>query len=184
LATELVRLNVDILLGIGGDIALAFKKATSTDPVRSQLVSSLARPGGNLTGVSFVFDELAAKRVELLREVMPRLSRLGVLWDPSHVDNDFTEVRGAARGLPLQSLEVRGPDDLDMAFQAAMQVRIEALIVVPGRLTAFLSKRITDFAAQHGCRDFWMDEIRRGRCRPHVRAEPCGGRQAPCSVRR
>src|SRR5262249_49770563 len=118
LASELARLKVDILLGIGGDVALAFKSATntipivlgmSTDPVRSGLATSLARPGRNLTGISFLFEELAGKRVELFREIIPQGSRLGVLWDPMHVDNDFVEVRAAARqrGIQVESFEVR-----------------------------------------------------------------------------
>jgi len=158
LATELVRLNVDILIGLGGDVALPLKNATSgipivvatsTDPVRSQLAASLARPGGNLTGVTFLFDELASKRVELLRELMPGAARLGVLWDPTHADNDFPEMQGAARrlGLQLLSLEARRPEELDAALRTAAQERVDALIVVPSRLTALLARRITEGAA-------------------------------------
>ena len=159
LAAELARSRVDILTGMGGDIAAALKKATntipivvamSTDPVRSHLAASFSRPGGNLTGVSFLFDELAAKRVELFREILPNDSRLAVVWDPSHVDNDFTEIRTAAQrhNIKLQTLELRRPADLDAAIQAAAQGRAATLIVVPGRLTAFLSKRIIDAAME------------------------------------
>jgi putative tryptophan/tyrosine transport system substrate-binding protein len=159
LVGELVGLKVNLLLALGGDIALVLRRAatsipivvaTSTDPVRSQLVVSLARPGGNLTGVTFVFDELAEKRVELLNEIMPRLSRLGVLWDPTHVDNDFPQVQGAARrlGIHIESLELRGASELEPKLRSAIQARVEALIVVPGRLTAFLAQRIIDTAAQ------------------------------------
>jgi putative ABC transport system substrate-binding protein len=174
LAAELARSKVDILTGMGGDVAAALQKATrtipivvamSTDPVRSQLASSLARPGGNLTGITFLFDELAAKRVELFREMLPNGSRLTVLWDPSHVDNDFTEVQTAARrqNIKLQSLELHGPVDLDTTMQAAAKGRPETLIVVPSRLTAFLSKRIVDVATQQripvisGWREFAQD---------------------------
>ena len=160
LAADLARLKVEVLLGIGGDVGQAFKEATGTvpivvgmsnDPVRSRLAASLSRPGGNLTGVSFIFNELAAKRVEVFKEIMPQGSRLAVLWDPAHVDNDFAEVQGAAGrlGIQVQSLEIRGPGDLDRAMLAATQSRAEALIVVPGRLMAFLSKRIIDGAAEH-----------------------------------
>ena len=159
LAAELVRSKVNLLLALGGDVAVALRRATtsipivvatSTDPVRSQLIASLAHPGGNLSGVTFVFDELAAKRVELLKEVMPRLSRLAVLWDPTHVDNDFPQVEIAARrlGLQLQSLEIHGPNELESALRAAINGRAEALLVVPGRLTGFLSRRIIEGAAQ------------------------------------
>ena len=174
LAAELARSGVDILTGMGGDVAVALQKATktipivvamSTDPVRSQLASSLARPGGNLTGITFLFDELAAKRVELFREMLPNGSRLAVLWDPSHVDNDFTEVQTAARrqNIKLQSLELHGPVDLDTTMQAAAKGRPETLIVVPSRLTAFLSKRIVDVAIRQripvisGWREFAQD---------------------------
>jgi len=159
LAADLVRLKVDLLLGIGGDVAAAFKGATSTvpivvgmstDPVRSQLAASLARPGGNLTGVTFLFDQLAAKRVELFREIVPQGVRLAVVYDPTHIDNDFTEVQAAARrlGIQLQPLEIRRPEDLEATLLAVVQARAEALIVVPGRLTAVLGKRIVESAAQ------------------------------------
>jgi putative ABC transport system substrate-binding protein len=174
LAYELARSKVDILAGIGGDVAVALRKATktipivvamSTDPVRSQLASSLARPGGNLTGITFLFDELAAKRVELFREMLPNGSRLAVLWDPSHVDNDFTEVQTAARrqNIKLQSLELHGPVDLDTTIQEAAKGHPETLIVVPSRLTAFLGKRIVDVATRQrvpvisGWREFAQD---------------------------
>ena len=161
LVDELVRLKVNLLLAVGGDIAAVLKKGTSTipvvvamstDPVRAQLVASLARPGGNITGVTFVFDELAAKRVELVKEILPSVSRIGVLWDPTHVDNDFPEVQRAAQrlGVDVSSLEVRRPDDLDQAMRSASQARMDALIVVPGRLTVFLRSRITEtMARQH-----------------------------------
>ena len=174
LASELVRLKVDVLLGIGGDIGEAFKNATGTipivvassaDPVRAHLVVSLARPGGNLTGMSFISDEMAAKRVELLREAMPRVSRLGILWDPGHVDSDFLEVQRATRrlGIHLESLEIRSQDELEAAIQKAIRARVEALIVVTGRLTAFLGKQIAELAAQRhipvvsGWREFAED---------------------------
>ena len=159
LVDELVRLKVNLLLAVGGDIAAVLKKGTSTipvvvamstDPVRAQLVASLARPGGNITGVTFVFDELAAKRVELLKEILPAASRIGVLWDPTHVDNDFPQVQRAAQrlGMDVLSLEVRRPSDLDQAMRSAIQARVDALIVVPARLTVFLHSRITETMAR------------------------------------
>jgi putative ABC transport system substrate-binding protein len=95
LARQLTAQNVDLILALGGDVVAAAKKATATipivmgvseDPVRAMLVDSLARPGGNVTGVSFLSDELAGKRVEILEEIDPKLSRIKVLLNPAHFD--------------------------------------------------------------------------------------------------
>ena len=158
LAADLVRLKVALIIA-PGDMALVAKKATGTipivmmssnDPVRAGYVASLARPGGNVTGVTFIFDELAGKRLELLKEAVPAISRVAVLWNPTHVDNEFLEMQAAARalGIQLQSLELRAPSELDGAFQAASRGRAEALTVAPSRLTAFLRTRIVEFAAK------------------------------------
>ncbi len=122
LAAELVRHQVDLIVAMSTPAALAAKHATQTipivmvyvaDPVGTGLVTSLARPGGNLTGVSDMATELSAKRLELLKEAVPTLSRVAVLWnaaDPGMVLR-FREIEAAARvlGVTLQSLEVRGP---------------------------------------------------------------------------
>jgi putative ABC transport system substrate-binding protein len=133
LAADLVRLKVDLIIA-PGDVAKVAREATATipivmmssnDPVRAGYVASLARPGGNVTGVTFIFDELAGKRLELLKEAVPAITRVAVLWNPTHVDNEFQEMQGAARtlGIHLQSLEVRAPGELDGAFQAASRER-------------------------------------------------------------
>ena len=102
LVADLVRQKVDVIIGLGGDIAAAVKKATRTvpivvgtsdDPVRASIISSLARPGGNVTGVTFVMDELAGKRIQLLKEINPKLSSAGVIRNPAHADNELREIQ-------------------------------------------------------------------------------------------
>jgi putative ABC transport system substrate-binding protein len=145
LAAELVRLNPDVIYSFGGEQAPIVKRATasipivvvvSNDPVATGLVASLARPGGNVTGVTYVHDQLAGKTIELLRDAAPWVSRVAILWNPNHTDPEFRETQRAASTLriPLQSLEVREPRDFEGAFQAATRERAEALIVLGSRL--------------------------------------------------
>jgi putative ABC transport system substrate-binding protein len=162
LAAELVRLNVDLIVAVSTPAALAAKHATQTipivmvyvaDPVGTGLVAGLARPGGNLTGVSDMATELSAKRLALLQEAVPAVSRVAVLWnaaDPGMVLR-FREIEAAARvlGVTLQSLEVRGPDDFEPAFTAMTRERPDALFVVAEVLTLTHRCRVLDFAAQH-----------------------------------
>jgi len=160
LAADLVRLKPDAIFAVGGDVVPAAKQATGTipivgtmsnDPVQSGLVASLGRPGGNVTGVTMVYDELAGKTVELLKEAAPRVSRVAVLWNPNHADPEFRETQRAARilGVRLQSLEVRQAGDFEGAFQAATRDRAEALIVVTSRVMLLNRQRIADFATKH-----------------------------------
>jgi putative tryptophan/tyrosine transport system substrate-binding protein len=158
LAAELVRLNVDVIVAVGTLGPLAAKRATSTipivmmgsgDPLGSGLVAALARPGGNVTGLSLMEPDLSGKRLELLKELLPRLVRLAVLWDaanpyPAIV---FKETQGVCRtlGIEVQSLEVRGPNDLDGAFETARKQRPDAMITVEDPLTFTYRKRIVDF---------------------------------------
>jgi putative ABC transport system substrate-binding protein len=159
-AEELVRLNPEVIFSFGGDIASAIKKATSTipivvlmsnDPVESGLVASLGRPGGNITRLTQVHDMLAGKSVELLRDVVPSISRVAILWNPAHADPEFRETQRASRTLEvqLQSLEVRQAGDFDGAFQAAERDKAEALIVIGSRLIALNRQRIEQFATKH-----------------------------------
>jgi putative tryptophan/tyrosine transport system substrate-binding protein len=159
LAAELVALKPDVILALGGDVAPAVRTATntipvvmavSTDPVRAGLVPSLARPGGNVTGVTFVSSELAAKRLQYLKEAAPRISRVAVLWNPNHVDPEYAETQTAGRtlGVQVQSLEVRALGDVDAAFQAAEAGRAEAIIIVSSRLTTFGRQRIMELATR------------------------------------
>jgi ABC-type uncharacterized transport system substrate-binding protein len=173
LAAELVRLKVDVIVAVGTLAPLAAKRATTTipivmaaagDPVASGLVASLARPGGNVTGMSLMAPDLGGKRLELLKAVVPRLARVAVLWNaanpyPALV---FKETQGAGQilGIQVQSLEVRSPGDFDDAFEAARRQRPDALITVEDPLTVNSRKRIADFATAqqlptlHGLREF------------------------------
>ena len=161
LAEELVRLNPDVIFSFGGDLAPVIKKATasipivvvvSNDPVEGGLVASLGRPGGNITGLTYVHDMLAGKSVELLKDTVPSVSRVAILWNPNHADPEFRETQRASRalGVQLQSLEVREPGDFEGAFQALARERPEALIVIGSRLIALQRQRIGDACAKNG----------------------------------
>ena len=142
LAVELVRLKVDCIIAVGGQPTAAAQQATKTipivmavsgDPVASGFVASLARPGGNITGLSIISPELSGKRLELLKEVVPGLSRVGVLRAPKSHGPAWKEVEPAARslGLKLQPLDVGSSDDLQRAFEVARKGRAEALLTLP-----------------------------------------------------
>jgi len=150
------------------------KKATATiptvvvvsnDPVASGIVASLARPGGNITGLTFIYDQLAGKAIELLREVVPSVSRVAVLWNPNHADPEFRETQRGARALQIeiQSLEVREPRDFEEAFQAADRQRPEALIVFGSRLVQQHRQGIGDFVEKNKLilvgNPSWLSEI-------------------------
>jgi putative ABC transport system substrate-binding protein len=161
-AAELVRLRVDLLVTVGGTpAALAAKNATTTgpivftavgDPVTSGLVASLARPGGNITGLTILTPELSGKRLELLKEAFPKISLVAVLWNPSNPASKLflreTEVAAEALGLRLQSLEVRGADDFRGAFQAATKRGAGALIALTDPLISGYQTRIIELAAK------------------------------------
>lgn len=159
LAAELAALSPDLIFAMGGDVAPFARTATSTipivvavsnDPVQAGLVASLARPGGNVTGVTFISSDLAAKRLQLLKEAAPGISRVAVLWNPDHVDPEYRETQAAGRvlGIRIQSLEARHPDDFDAAFRAAAAEGAQALVVVSSRLTTFNRQRIIAAAAR------------------------------------
>jgi len=159
LAAELVRLGPDLIFSFGGEQAPILKRATasipivvvvSNDPVASGLVASLARPGGNVTGVTYVHDALAGKSIELLKHAAPWVSRVAMLWNPDHTDPEYRETQRAAGALrvQLQSLEVRAVGDLGGAFQAAIRERAEALIVAGSRLLNLNRRQIGDFVAK------------------------------------
>jgi len=161
LAAELVRLNVDIIV-VGGDIPTrAAQKATKTipivimgtgsDPVAAGLVESLARPGGNVTGITTLTRELGGKRLELLKEAVPKVARVTVLYDPTVPDSvlDVKEVLPvAARALKMtiQPWEVRGTDDFEKVFSAMDKQRPDGLYATAGPLMRPNRKRIVDFA--------------------------------------
>jgi putative ABC transport system substrate-binding protein len=160
LARELVAIKPDLIFALGGDVAPSARVATSTipivvavsnDPVQAGLVASLARPGGNITGVTFVSSDLAAKRLQFLREIAPNLARVAVIWNPDHVDPEYRETQAAAKtlGIQIQSLEVRSVEDFDAAFQTATNARIQALIPITSRLMLTNRPRIIEFSSQH-----------------------------------
>jgi len=163
LVNELVQLKVDVLVVPIRSAILAAKHATKTipivmvsggDPVATGLIDSLARPGGNITGLSTLSRELIGKRLELLTEVVPRLSRVGVLQnqDEKTAPDNFKEHETAARALKiqLQSLEVRGLNpDIEGAFQAAAKGRANALITVTSAPLFLQRKRIADLAIKN-----------------------------------
>lgn len=159
LARDLVVAKPTVIFALGGDVAPYARAATSTipivavvsnDPVQAGLVASLARPGGNITGVTFVSSDLAAKRLQLLKEMTPALSRIGVLWNPDHVDPEYreTQVAGRALGVTVHSLEVRQPGDFERAFQTAATAKLEAIVVVSSRLMLINRQLIADLATR------------------------------------
>ncbi len=163
LARELVGLKVNVIV-TATDVAIAVVKretqtipivmANSTDPVGTGFVASLARPGGNVTGHSTISPELSGKRLELLREVIPGLSRVAFLWNPDvrGAVLDYNETEGAARslGLQLQSVEVPRAEDFDRAFSAIMKDRAQALIAPAANPVGFANRgQIASFAQKN-----------------------------------
>jgi putative ABC transport system substrate-binding protein len=160
LAEELVRLNVDVILTSGLAAIGAARQATTTipivfaaagDPVEAGLVASLARPGGNATGLSLVAGDEAAKRLELLKEAVPGLSRVAVLWNPSTVGAQFaqTEVAAQALGLQVLSLQLGSPGDLDRVQAAAIAGGADGLLLVTGAGSATHVPQVAAFAAEN-----------------------------------
>jgi putative ABC transport system substrate-binding protein len=162
LAAELVGLNVDVIVTQGGPASAAAKQATSSIPIvlaqvgdadSIGLIDSLARPGGNVTGVTDQSVELSAKRLELLKEAVPRATRIAVLWnaDDRGMTLRYREVEKAALMLhvAVQPLGVREPNDFDTAFSAMTLNRPDALFLVTDALTSLNRKRVIDFALVH-----------------------------------
>ena len=161
-AAELVTLQLDVLVASGTPAAVAAKQATSTipivmvaasDPVGARLVTSLARPGGNLTGLSLLAPELSAKRLDLLTQAVSPLTRVAVLWN---LDNEgmalrFRETQAASRvlGVSIQSIGVRTPGDFDGAFATITRERPHGLLVMADTVTIGQRRRTADFAASN-----------------------------------
>jgi putative tryptophan/tyrosine transport system substrate-binding protein len=165
LAAELVRLKPEVIFA-GGAIAGVVQRATSTipivfiadgDPVKAGLVADLAHPGGNLTGLAILADELAGKRLELLKEALPRLARVAVLRhatsDGSHVRT--TEAAAQALGLQLHILEVSDPQEFASALAAAHKARAEALIQLSSSFLATQRKPLLALTAKHQLPAMW-----------------------------
>jgi putative tryptophan/tyrosine transport system substrate-binding protein len=163
LAAELVRLNVDVIVTGGSGATRPIKEATSTipivmaqdqDPVANGFVASLARPGGNITGLSRLAPELSGKQVDLLKEVVPRLSRLALLGRSTQPANAPTlreiELAAGALGLKLQYLDVLGPKDFETAFREASKGRADAALwLVGGNVASPHRKKIVELAIKN-----------------------------------
>jgi ABC-type uncharacterized transport system substrate-binding protein len=162
LAAELVRLPVDVLVTGSRPVIQALQHTTSTipivmavsaDPVASGYVASLARPGGNITGLSIQAAEVGGKRLELLKAAVPQASRITVLWEPGDpakaLEWQDTQVAARALGVTLHAVEVRGADDFDRAFAAITEGRPDALMPMTTAFTLRHQRRIVDFATQN-----------------------------------
>ena len=162
LAVELVRLKVDVIVTAGPPATRAAKGATSTipivmgfdnDPVGNGFVASLARPGGNITGLANLNPELSGKRLELLKEIIPRLSRVAVFGESTFPGNTQslreTELAAGAFGVKLQYLEVLGPKDIQTAFGAARKGRAEAVLVLQSPIFNSQRKQIVELAVKN-----------------------------------
>ena len=170
LAAELVRLNVDVIVSSALPPSLAAKKATTTipivfagvgDPVGFGMVPSLAHPGGNVTGLTNFFPELSGKRVELLKEAFPRISRVAVLRDPTQPPQSFNETKKASQslGLMVQSLEIRHARDLATALSMMSKGRADAFITLPQAVININRRRILDFAGSSGLPAIYGDKV-------------------------
>src|ERR671919_926528 len=160
LATDLVRLKVDLIVTAGPLVTRAAKEATSTipivmaqdpDPVGNGFVASLARPGGNITGLSRLAPELSGKQLELLKEIVPKLSRVAVFGTSTRPGNAQTlrevELAAGAFGVQLQYLDILSPKDIETAFQAAVRERADgALWFVTGSIGNPHRKKVVDLA--------------------------------------
>ena len=165
LAGELAALQLDLILAPNTPAARAVQRATTTipvvvpvmgDPVADGLVATLARPGGNITGLTFLGPELATKRLGLLKQALPSASRVAALWHPGaygeRTTRDMLQATAAAAqtlAVELQLIEVRGVDEFDRAFSAMIRNRADALIVLPSPMFFIERKHIVDLATRH-----------------------------------
>lgn len=165
LAGELVRLNVDLIVASNSLAARAVQQATTTipivvpvmgDPVGDGLVSSLARPGGNITGLTFLGPQLVPKRLALLKEALPTISQVAALWHPgAYGERTMSDMMNEAEeaalnlGVHLRLVAVHAPDKLDRAFSTVAAERADALLIFPSPMLFNQRKRIVDLAAEH-----------------------------------
>jgi putative tryptophan/tyrosine transport system substrate-binding protein len=162
LAADLIRLKVDVIVTVVTQASLAAKKATAaipivmvgvSDPVGTGIVTSLARPGANITGTSSMTAEVVGKQLELLKETLPKISRTAALWNPGNpifqaIQRRETESAAQTLGMQLQILEAQGPDDIDRAFATMAKERTRALLVLGDPVFMSHRKRIADLAAK------------------------------------
>jgi putative tryptophan/tyrosine transport system substrate-binding protein len=165
LATELTRLKVDLIVAVATPAARAAQRATITtpivatamgDPVRDGLVASLAKPGGNVTGTTFLGPELVPKRLELLKQALPRVARVAGLRHPGAFSDGTmkdmlkeTEAAAGTLGVQLQLVDVQSPDGFDRAFATMIRERAEALLVFPSTMLFAQGRRIVALSAKH-----------------------------------
>ena len=199
LAADLVRVQVDVIVAMGGGATKAAQEATRTipivmsvvqDPIGSGLVASLARPGGNVTGISAMAPDLVGKQLQLLKEVVPKVSLVALLWNPDNPGSaaQLREAEAAARalGVRLQTLEARVPQEIDSAFAAMTRERAGALLILLDAVFGSQQRQIAELAAQrrlpsifgggavrggrraHG---LWPKPSRLGTARGHLRAQ-------------
>ncbi len=160
LAAELVRLQVDVIVTLAPQATLAAKQATQTipivfvamgDPVASGVVASLARPGANLTGTTRMISEMSAKHVELIKEAVPSLARLAVLWNPTNSSHapalQAVHAAGRALSLQVQPLEVRAAAELDGIFDIVVRERADGVLFIADPVFFIALKRMADFVA-------------------------------------
>jgi putative ABC transport system substrate-binding protein len=173
LAAELARLNVDMIVVAGGNALLRATKqaidsipivmANVQDPVGSGFIASLARPGGNITGLSSLTAELAGKRLDLIRETFRKGVRVGALYDPQDESKvvEMKEAQTVAKlaGLKLQAFEVRGLKDVESAFKAAVIERAEVLLVMQSAVTVTARKLIAELAIDNRLPTVWADSL-------------------------
>jgi putative ABC transport system substrate-binding protein len=171
LAAEIVHLKVDVIVVANPEAIDAAKRATATipivmvgpgDPVRLGLIASLARPGGNLTGLSFISIELTGKRLELLKEAFPKISRVAVLRTPGAAQEQQVkeiEVVAQTLGIQVQYVHVQSPDDFDNAFSAITKGRADALLILRSPLIRTHATRIMDFAEKRRLPTMYDDRL-------------------------
>jgi putative ABC transport system substrate-binding protein len=163
LAAELVRLKGDIIVSAGPQATRAAKEATSKipivmtqdgDPVANGFVASLARPGGNITGLATLAPEISGKQLELLKEIVPRLSRVAVIGNSTNPGNAQalreTELAAGAFGMQLQYLDVLGPKDIETGFRAASKGRADAVVALASAVLSSNRKQVIDLAVKNG----------------------------------
>jgi putative ABC transport system substrate-binding protein len=171
-AAELVRLGVHVIVTAGPLATRAARDTTRTipvvmandsDPIEDGFVASLGRPGGNITGVSALTRDLSAKRLELLKDAVPGMTRVAVLWNPTEVGaaRQLRDTEAAARalGFQVQPLEIRGLDDFERAFDAARQGRAEGLTILRDPPTLFHRARLVALAAQSRLPTMYYDRV-------------------------
>jgi putative ABC transport system substrate-binding protein len=161
LATELVAQKPKLLLAVGGHVIMPLFEASkggvpfvggvSDNPTRSGIAASLARPGKNFTGITFLTDEMAAKRIELLKEVAPSTKRVAVVFNPQHFDDEVTFARRGAEsfGIELTTHPINSVADLDAALHAVSASGADSLLVISSRLTGILAAKIAQYGQEH-----------------------------------